>query len=241
MTLAQNKVQRHYDEIAEIYDSRYDRDRGRTYYSHISRTVMEKLPRKGHLLDIGCGTGLFVERYVASGGTAVGLDISRGMIGKARDRCRKSQFTVGNAEHLPFADGSFNAISSLLAFSYVKEPDLMLEEAFRVLRPGGSAVICTLGKNLFTSGLPAIYTLGEVMKIRRVGMGAFGERYYTAREMKNLFQEAGFSAVSVRRCSFAHINLAMPLYGLAKRMEPFVEKRLPYFAYNICASGRKPR
>lgn len=240
MTLVQDKVQRHYDEIAEIYDHRYDRDRGRIYYSHISRQVMEQIPEGGRLLDLGCGTGLFVRRYVAAGGWAVGLDISRGMIRKARDRCVNSQFTVGDAQCLPFAACSFDAVSSLLAFSYVKEPEMMLKEAFRVLRPGGALVVCTLGKNLFTSGLPAIYTIGEAMKIRRVGMGAFDERYYTEREMEDLFQSAGFSEVNVKRCSFAHINLADPFYDLAKRMEPFVEKRIPYFAYNICASGKKP-
>jgi ubiquinone/menaquinone biosynthesis C-methylase UbiE len=240
VTLAQNKVQRHYDEIAEIYDHRYDRKRGRNYYNHISRQVMERIPGKGHLLDLGCGTGLFVQRYVGSGGTAVGLDISRGMITKAQARCETSHFTVGNAEYLPFADNSFDAVSSLLAFSYVKNPGMMLAEVFRVLRPGGAVAVCTLGKNLLTSGLPAIYTIGEAMKIRHVGMGAFSEHYYAEHEIKDLFRGAGFTGIGVKRCSFAHINLAEPLYDLAKRVEPFVEKRLPYFAYNICASGTKP-
>ncbi len=41
---------------------------------------MRPLPRGGRLLDIGCGTGLFVEKFIKNGGTAVGLDISGKMI-----------------------------------------------------------------------------------------------------------------------------------------------------------------
>jgi ubiquinone/menaquinone biosynthesis C-methylase UbiE len=239
MTLVQSKVQRHYDEMAEVYDNRYDRKRGISYYNHISRSVMERIPKGVRLLDLGCGTGLFVRRYIASGGVVVGLDISRGMIEKAQARCRTSQFTLGNAEFLPFRENSFDAVSSLLAFSYLKKPEMMLDEVQRVLRPGGTVSVCTLGKNLLTRGLPAIYSIGEAMRIRHVGMGAFGEHYYSEREMEELFSSAGFENITVKRCSFAHINLADPLYDLAKKVEPFVEKRLPYLAYNICASGTK--
>ena len=48
---------------------------------------MGALPKGGNLLDIGCGTGLFVERYIEAGGSAIGLDISRKMIERARHRC----------------------------------------------------------------------------------------------------------------------------------------------------------
>ena len=82
------KVQQHYDEIADIYDDRYDGNRGKYYHGHISNHVMGVLPRGGFLLDIGCGTGLFVQRYVEEGGRAVGLDISPGMVRHGRQRCQ---------------------------------------------------------------------------------------------------------------------------------------------------------
>ena len=122
MTTELEKVSRHYDEMADVYDHRYDRNRGRCYYSHISRFVLERLPEGGKILDIGCGTGLFVQEYLVNGGSAVGLDISRGMIGRARDRCPASDFTIGTAERIPFLDNTFDVVSSLLAFSYVKNP-----------------------------------------------------------------------------------------------------------------------
>ena len=83
-----------------------------------------------------------------NGGSAVGLDISGGMITRAHDRCPKSDFTVGTAERIPFSDNSFDAVSSMLAFSYLKNPGKVLRGI-----PRGQAwrVHCNLhvGKELF--------------------------------------------------------------------------------------------
>ncbi len=227
--------------MAGIYDRRYDSPRGKAYHGHISWRVMERLPRGVSLLDLGCGTGLFIQRYTAEGGTAVGLDISGGMVEMARRRCPASDFVVGTAEVLPFREGQFDAVASLLAFSYLSRPDRMLRETYRVLRPGGSVAICTLGSSLLTLVLvPAVYRLGELLGVRRVGVGDFNEHYYSEEEILELFDRAGFEAIQVQRCSFANIHLADPLFRIFKAAEPFVEENLPALAYNILASGKKP-
>lgn len=237
----QEKIQRHYDEVADRYDHHYDRSRGRCYHTHLSRHVIEMLPEEtGSLLDIGCGTGLFVEKYLAGGRCAVGIDISRGMIRQARRRCPGTDFIVGTGETLPFSDASFDAIASLLAFSYMKDPAAMLDEAFRVLRPGGTIAICTLGKNLLTRSIPAIYHIGEIMQVDHPVIRNFGEHYFNEEEMIALFTGSGFTDVQTKWCSFAHLDLIDPLFSLARRVEPFVERRLPQLAYNICVNGKKP-
>ena len=108
--------------MADNYDSHYDVDNGRDYYSHICDGVISALPKNGKLLDLGCGTGLFMRRYLREGGDAVGVDISIGMLKRAKSR-NFSDVSLGNAEVLPFRDGSFDAVSSLLAFSYFQNPD----------------------------------------------------------------------------------------------------------------------
>jgi ubiquinone/menaquinone biosynthesis C-methylase UbiE len=226
--------------MAEVYDHHYDSDRGRVYYDHICDMVQEDLPTGGRLLDLGCGTGLFMARYVGSGGTAVGLDISRGMIARARQRCTTCEVAVGTAEQIPFRDGTFDAVSSILAFSYLQEPDAMLRESFRVLKPGGTIAVCTLGRNLLTALVPVIYRIGEKVHARRIGMADFGEHYYGDNEIAALFASIGFEDVRVRRCSFAHRDLHDPMFSLARKVEPFVEERLPHLAYNICVSAKKP-
>jgi ubiquinone/menaquinone biosynthesis C-methylase UbiE len=240
VTVRQDKIREHYDTTADEYDAHYDCHRGRNYHSHISGRVMDALPRGGRLLDIGCGTGLFAAKYREDGGTAVGLDISRRMTQQARRRCPGGDFSVGTADKLPFRADSFDAISSLLAFTYLKHPEGMLSEAYRVLRPGGAIAICTLGKKLITSGIPALYHISEKIHVKHPVMKNFGEHYYGEREMRALFSDAGFEEIEITWCSFAHINMMDPLFNLARKVEPFVEKRVPQLAFNICVSGKKP-
>ena len=236
----QEKIREHYDSVAETYDHHYDHHRGRNYHTHISNYLIRALPAAGELLDIGCGTGLFVEKYIRHGGSATGLDISAAMVRQARARCGSCEFTVGTGERIPFRDGSFDAVSSLLVFSYLREPAAMLSETYRVLRPGGAVAICTLGKKLLTRGIPAIYQISERMNVKHVVMKDFGEHYYNEEEMRDLFTRTGFCGIQVRWCSFAHIDMIDPLFHLAKKVEPFVERRVPQLAYNIFVSGRKP-
>ncbi|MDD1686848.1 class I SAM-dependent methyltransferase [Methanoregula sp.] len=239
-TIKEDKIRTHYDSVAGTYDHHYDHPRGRNYHTHISNYLIKALPEKGDLLDIGCGTGLFVEKYIRHGGTAVGIDISRKMVERARCRCAMCNFAEGNGDALPFRDNSFDAVSSLLVFSYVKEPDAMLSEAYRVLKPGGSIALLTLGKKLLTKGIPLLYQISEKMQVKHVVMKDFGEHYYDEEEMTRLFSDAGFTRVNTRWCSFAHIDMIDPLFNIATKIEPFVEKRVPQLAYNIFVSAKKP-
>jgi ubiquinone/menaquinone biosynthesis C-methylase UbiE len=227
--------------MADIYDTRYDRGRGREYYRHISAQLIAVLPPEGTLLDIGCGTGLFMELFQHNGSKVVGVDISRGMLRRAQGRCTRCDVALANAEKLPFCDESFDSVSSVLAFSYVQQPEEMLREAYRVLKPGGTISICTLGKNVFTSMVPLIYRTGEKLQVKKIGMGDFSEKYYTDGEIQNLFTTTGFENVLIRRCSFAHVQMGEAGFRLTRQLEPFVESHMPTLAYNICASGKKPK
>lgn len=225
--------------MADVYDNHYDENQGRIYYGHICSSVSRNLPKGARLLDIGCGTGLFMQRYLKTGGEAFGIDISGGMIKKAKFR-NNSEVAIGNAEILPFKDNTFDCVSSILAFSYLQSPEEMLRESFRVLKPGGAISICTLGRNVFTAVVPTAYKIGEKLRISRVGVGSFGEHYYREEEINKIFSNAGFLDISVERRSFAHVDLKPPLYSITKKIEPIIEDKFPYLAFNICAAGKKP-
>ena len=233
------KVRKHYDTVADTYDHHNDHRRGKKYHTQLSNHIIKALPEGGNLLDIGCGTGLFVEKYIQNGGCGTGLDISVKMVAKARLRCPDCEFIVGTGEKLPFEDRSFDAVSSVLVFSYVRDPVAMLSEVYRVLKPGGSVALCTLGKKLITRGIPSLYKIGEKIRIKHVVMKDFGEHYYDEKEMYSLFDNSGFSEVNVKWCSFAHIDMIDPIFSLATKVEPFVEKKMPQLAYNIFVSAKK--
>jgi ubiquinone/menaquinone biosynthesis C-methylase UbiE len=226
--------------VARIYDLRYDSSRGKVYHRHISHHMLEGLQGGKLLLDLGCGTGLFMRRYGEQGGTAIGLDISKGMVDAAREQAGWFDYLVGTAEVLPFRDRTFDAVSCMLAFSYLENPGRMLQESFRVLKPGGGIAVSTLARTVITSLVPTIYRIGERMEIGRIGVGDFGERYYTREEMIRIFQDAGFGDVRVKRCSFAHHSLKEPIFDIARKVEPFIEKRVPGLAYNLVVFGRVP-
>jgi trans-aconitate methyltransferase len=89
-------------------------------------------------LDLGCGDGQLTARIVSSGAGVVGLDASPQMAAAAR--ARGIEVNEGNAESLPYAAGSFDAVFSNAALHWVRDHEAMLAGVRRVLRPGGRFV-----------------------------------------------------------------------------------------------------
>ena len=99
------------------------------------------------VLDVGCGTGEDVRamaRIVGATGQAVGLDSSATMLEVAAARSTSDTvpgtFRVGQAERLPFGDGSFDACRAERVLQHVSDPGGAVAEMVRVLRPGGRIV-----------------------------------------------------------------------------------------------------
>ena len=70
-----------------------------------------------------------------------GLDFAEPMIRQARELCGSDHFGVGDIEHMPFPDNSFDVVISLAVVEYLESDEQALREIRRVLRPGGRAVI----------------------------------------------------------------------------------------------------
>ena len=95
-------------------------------------------PSAGICLDLGCGTGLYFDALTASGRTVVGLDRSADQLRIAQRRSR--QIMQGDAAALPFADGTFAAVTTLWISTNVDDYPAVQREAARVLAPGGILV-----------------------------------------------------------------------------------------------------
>ena len=134
-------VRREYRRLAATYDQRWA--------SYVQRSAAETLrrlePRAAErVLDVGCGTGtllaLLGDRQ--PGVEACGVDLSPEMLNVAAGKVPAHvRLLVGNAESLPFADGSFDAVVSSSVYHYWRRPGQSLAELRRVLRPGGRLVI----------------------------------------------------------------------------------------------------
>ncbi len=92
----------------------------------------------GHGLDVGCGTGINLDRLQVRGAWT-GLDSNR----KALRFCAgrgNSRLVAGRAEELPFAEGSFDCAVALDLFEHLEEDAAAARETCRVLRPGGTMI-----------------------------------------------------------------------------------------------------
>lgn len=89
------------------------------------------------LLDVACGTGHLVAAASEQGAMSQGVDFAETMIEMARKNYPSGDFRVADATMLPFNDCSFDAATCMFGLSHMEHPQVAVNEAFRVLRPGG--------------------------------------------------------------------------------------------------------
>jgi SAM-dependent methyltransferase len=89
------------------------------------------------VLDIACGSGVVAAGAADRGAVARGLDFSAGMLNVARARHPGIAFDQGDAEALPYPDNSFDVVVANFGVHHVARPISALQQAHRVLRPGG--------------------------------------------------------------------------------------------------------
>jgi len=97
------------------------------------------------LLDVGCGTGAVLELFVGADRELAGMDLSPEMLRLARKKrrgLREARLEAASAAGAwPFEDQSFDVIVALAMLEFVPELDETLDELWRVLRPGGTALV----------------------------------------------------------------------------------------------------
>ena len=126
-------------ETARRYDAWFQTEVGAFALKREMR-LLERMtaawPRRGQrLVEIGCGTGVFLEVLHHSGFDVTGLDASPDMLEQARGRLGgRADLHLGDAGHLPFDDKQFDFAVLLTVLEFCPDPALVLQEAARVAR-----------------------------------------------------------------------------------------------------------
>ena len=143
-----------YNKIAKVYD---------LLSEHSERAMREEgikmlAPAPGeHLLEIGFGTGHVLAelaKMVGPSGKVFGIDLSENMLAHAKDVLSnqglidRASLDCGDAEKLPYSDGSMDGIFMCFTLELFDTPDIpkVLAECRRVLRPGGRVVVVAVSK-----------------------------------------------------------------------------------------------
>ena len=133
------RIRKNYNRNAERYD------RGIAITDHLTRDARRKVGEtvRGHLLEVGIGSGLSLPYYPASL-RVTGVDLSREMLHRCRQRALELGHSVAlveeDAQALPFADRVFDSVAFNLVLCTVPDPLRAVREALRVARPGAPLV-----------------------------------------------------------------------------------------------------
>jgi demethylmenaquinone methyltransferase / 2-methoxy-6-polyprenyl-1,4-benzoquinol methylase len=174
------------------------------------------------LLDIAGGTGDVALRAIAAGGEftrATVCDINPDMLAVGRERAAARHlgdaltFTEGNAEALPFADRSFDAVTIAFGIRNVPRIDVALAEAFRVLRIGGK-FLCLEFSAVDVPGLDRLYDFYSFNVIPALGRAVTGdaESYRYLVESIRRFPKPEAFATMLRAAGFKRVSFA-PMTG----------------------------
>ena len=152
-------------------------------------------------LELGCGTGVFLEKVARSGVTLHGLDLSEDLLAQARTRMAQAanvHLDRGNAEAMPYPDAHFDAV---YGSSVLHHLDLTgaLREVHRVLKPGGRIVFAE--PNLLN---PQVIVMFKVQAAKeRFGVSE-DEMAFTRFRARRTLEGAGFVEVAISPFDFLH-------------------------------------
>ncbi|MFQ5960812.1 MAG: class I SAM-dependent methyltransferase [Candidatus Methylomirabilales bacterium] len=155
------------------------------------------------VLDVATGPGYVAGAAAQRGAAVTGIDFSSAMVAEARRHYPKVDFREGDAEDLPFAEGSFDGVVMNFGLLHFGRPELALTEAHRVLRPGGKLGFTVWAKPEEAVGfgivLDAIQKHGKLDVALPQGPNFF--RFSDSDECHRTLLGAGFVSPAVQRIS----------------------------------------
>ncbi len=144
----ERKTNRFFDTVAENWESVQDEQiQARAYRDW----VLQELPNnQTELVDLGCGPGLLIPYLLPKAKHITGIDASSKMIETAKKSFGNNssvQFLNGHLENLPLSDEACDSVVASMVLHHISHPPTVLQEVFRILKPGGVFCIVDLEKH----------------------------------------------------------------------------------------------
>ena len=243
-----DKIRKSWDQSSDLYDSCSGHGIGTgeeevAWKQELSRDLPEPPLR---VLDVGCGTGVMALLFAGMGHHVTGVDLSEDMMAKARGKADAQNLQIelknGDAEHLPFDDGSFDVVVNRHLLWTLPHPELALREWHRVLKNGGVVLIIegvwkdrsfkVRAKRILSDGLARIFGhrhgghYDPELRSQLPYDGGVPEETIISE-----LEHAGFTGIRVRDLMY--------IREIQKRRQPWYERFAPARTYYIVAAMKQ--
>ena len=196
-----------------------------------------------HVVDLGCGSGVFTNLLRLRGYRCSGVDLSPKMIALAKDKFSGIDFHLGDIENLGFADASFDGVLLSGVVHHLPEPSRCAREVFRILRPGGKFVAFDPNR---MNPFMYLYRDRSSPFYSRIGVTE-NERPVLAGEIASAFRNAGFrtgteflSGMKYRYIASGAVRWLLPLYNSIDS-HLFSPRFMQRFRAFVLSYGEKPQ
>jgi ubiquinone/menaquinone biosynthesis C-methylase UbiE len=240
-------VRKSWDESA----ARYDSCSGHGIASGDEKAAWkQELGRNLHgsplrVLDVGCGTSAMGLLFAEMGHQVTGVDLSEGMLAKAREKADAQNLTVdfrtGDAEHLPFDDGSFDVVVNRHLLWTLPHPEIALKEWRRVLKTGGVVLVIEgVWKDSSFPGRAKRFVSDGLARI----LGHSHGGHYDEELRSRLPYDGGVPKETLRsdleNAGFVNISFRDLMYirEIQKRGQPWYQRFAPASTYYIVAATK---
>lgn len=185
-----------YDKFAYRYD-RMLAPLEKRFLDRWRKEALDHLPKEVRILEIGAGTGLNFKHYPPCR-SAVASEISFKMLEIARKKTDSIKLVQADAEELPFADGSFDAVFATLVFCSVADPQKAFAELQRVLKAKDRIILL---EHVRPNGF-----LGYVFDVLNPLTVAFGNDHFNRRTAE-IAENSGLKILEIKQKALGIVNL----------------------------------